>query len=393
MAKKRRSVFVLLLLLTAIAGALLYQRQRPATDPQADRETAQTPIPVEVAAVEQGPIEWRRTFSGTLEAQAELLVAPKVSGRIERLEVDLADNVDRGQLVVLLDDDEYVQAVRQSEADLAVARANVAEAQSLATIAGRELQRIEQLRKRGVSSESQRDAAKADQLAREAHVVVTRAQVTRAESALESARIRLGYTRIRANWHDGDDHRVVAERLVNAGETVDANAPLLRIVELDPVTVVFFVTERDYALLQVGQPARLATDAYPGETFDGEIARISPVFREATRQARVEVRASNPHQRLKPGMFVRATLVLQRVERATIVPRQALVSRDDRQGLFLLTDQGSRVRWQTVEVGLLQDERVQVSGEGVTGQVVTLGQQLLADGSNVRVVGQQGTRP
>ncbi|MCW8907483.1 MAG: efflux RND transporter periplasmic adaptor subunit [Sedimenticola sp.] len=393
MAKIRRSVLVTLVLLTAVAGAVLYQSQRPATDQQTVRKVTQSPIPVEVAAVEQGPIEWRRTFSGSLEAHAELLVAPKVSGRIEHLEVDLSDSVQRGQLVALLDDAEYVQAVRQSEADLAVAEANLAEAQSLATIAGRELQRIEQLRKRGVSSESQRDAAKADQLAREAHVVVTRAQVTRAESALESARIRLGYTRIRANWHDGDDRRVVAERLVNAGETVDANAPLLRIVELDPVTVVFFVTERDYALLRSGQQARLRTDAFPGETFDGEITRISPVFREATRQARVEIRVNNPLQRLKPGMFVRATLVLERVEQATIVPRQALVSREGQQGLFIVTEEAPKVRWQPVEVGLQQDDRVQVSGAEITGQVVILGQQLLADGSPIRITGNNGTRP
>jgi len=393
MAKNRRSVLVTLVLLALVAAAVFYQRQQPGADRQADRKVTQRPIPIEVAAVEQGPIEWRRTFSGTLEAQAELLVAPKVSGRIERLQVDLADSVERGQLVVLMDDDEYVQMVRQSEADLAVARANLAEAQSLLAIAERELQRIEQLRKRGVSSESQRDAAKAEQLAREAHVLVTRAQVTRAESALESARIRLGYTRIRADWHDGDDRRVVAERYVNAGETVDANAPLLRIVELDPVTVVFFVTERDYALLAVGQQARLSTDAYPGATFDGEIARISPVFREATRQARVEVRVSNPRQRLKPGMFARATLVLERVEKAIIVPRQALVTRDDGQGLFVLSKDGTRVRWQPVDVGLQQEDRLQVSGDEIAGQVVILGQQLLADGSSVRVAGQQESRP
>jgi len=105
------------------------------------------------------------------------------------------------------------------------------------------------------------------------------------------------------------------------------------------------------------------------------------------------VRVSNPRQRLKPGMFARATLVLERVEKAIIVPRQALVTRDDGQGLFVLSKDGTRVRWQPVDVGLQQEDRLQVSGDEIAGQVVILGQQLLADGSSVRVAGQQESRP
>ena len=102
----------------------------------------------------------------------------------------------------------------------------------------------------------------------------------RAEASLETANIRLGYTRITAGWSGGDDQRVVAERYVDEGETVSANTPLLRIVELDPITGVIFVTERDYARLQPGQEVLLlTTDAYPGEDFQGRIERIAPVFR------------------------------------------------------------------------------------------------------------------
>ncbi|NIR30343.1 MAG: HlyD family efflux transporter periplasmic adaptor subunit, partial [Gammaproteobacteria bacterium] len=70
-------------------------------------------------------------------------------------------------------------------------------------------------------------------------------------------------------------------------------------VELDPITAVFYVTERDYARLKPGQEAALSTDAYPGESFSGRIVRIAPVFRESTRQARVELRVANPDLRLK----------------------------------------------------------------------------------------------
>ncbi len=345
------------------------------------------PVPVEVAAVEHGPIERRRAFTGTLEARAEFVVAPKVGGRIEEIGVDLADTVSRGQLVAKLDDDEFVQTVAQVEAGWAVAKANLAEARSLLQISQRELERIDRLRQRGVASESQRDAAKADQLAKQAHVAVTKAELARAEAELEAARIRLGYSQVSANWRGGSDQRVVAERYVDEGETVSANAPLLRIVEIDPIIAVFFVTERDYALIKPEQAAALRTDAFPGETFQGRIARIAPVFRESTRQARVEVWLDNPGLRLKPGMFVRATVVLDRVAEAAIVPEQALVRRDGRDGVFVLDAGSKSVSWREVKVGIRHAGRVQAEGENLGTHVVVLGQQLLADGSMVSVEG------
>lgn len=351
---------------------------------------AERPVPVEVAPISLGSIELRRIFSGTLQAYSAFVVAPKVSGRVEQIEADLADIVSRGQLVARLDNDEYVQAVRQAEADLAVARANQVEAESLLKIAERELQRIDKLRKKGVSSESQRDIAKADQLAKQAHVEVTRAQVTRARAELETARIRLGYTQVKADWGSGSEQRVVAERFVDEGETVSANAQLLRIVELDPIKVVFFVTERDYARLQPEQSASLSTDAYPGESFPARIARISPVFRENTRQAQVELKVDNPQLRLKPGMFVRVNLILERADSVSIVPEQALTRRDGEQGLFLVDESGSRVSWKGVRIGIRQSRQVAVEGEGLQGRVVVLGQQLLDDGSTVSIANKPG---
>ncbi|MCG3111392.1 MAG: efflux RND transporter periplasmic adaptor subunit [Candidatus Manganitrophus sp. SB1] len=366
-----------------------FSRMQDGADPKAARRDT-PPAPVEVAPIEQGPIVLRRTFSGTLEALAEFVVAPKVSGRVEGLAVDLADTVRRGQVVAELDDDEHLQAVAQARADLAVAKANLAEAESGLDIALRELQRIETLLERGVASESQRDTAKINQLAKQAQLDVAEAQLTRAESSLETANIRLRYTKITADWSGGDDRRVVAERYVDEGQTVSANAPLLLIVELDPLTGVIFVTEKDYARLRVGQTASLMTDAYPGEPFEGRIARIAPVFREATRQARVEMKIENAKRRLKPGMFIRATIVLDRVPETTIVPEQALTTRGDRTGVFVVNEADRTVAWREVTVGIREGGRVQVEGEGLSGRVVTLGQQLVDDGSRVTIPAEQG---
>jgi RND family efflux transporter MFP subunit len=338
-------------------------------------------------------MELRRTFSGALEAPGQFVVAPKVSGRVERLAVNLSDAVSRGQVVAELDNEEYVQAVAQARAELAVAAANVVEAKSALEIANRELERVTRLRERGVASEANLDTARANQLAREAQLAVARAGVTRAEAALETARIRLGYTRITADWSGGDDNRVVAERFVDEGATVSANTPLLRIVELDQLTGVIFVAEQDYGRLQPGQAVSLTTDAYLGETFGGRIERIAPVFREATRQARVEITVDNPDHRLKPGLFIRATVVLDRAADAVIVPEQALTTRSDQTGVFVVSEDGRSVVWRPVRVGIREGGRVQVMGEGLSGRVVTLGQQLVDDGSAIIIPAERAEAP
>lgn len=147
MLHMKRRTWSALLILLAVAAALgwqVYQRLMETRQNSADpRSGTSRAIPVEVVAVEQGSIQRQRSFSGSLQAQTEMLVAPKVSGRIEQLNVDLADRVSRDQVVAQLDNDEYVQAVRQMEAELAVARTNLAEAQSQLKIAERELQRID----------------------------------------------------------------------------------------------------------------------------------------------------------------------------------------------------------------------------------------------------------
>lgn len=341
---------------------------------------------VEVAPIERGALEDLRSFTGTLEANAAFVVAPKVSGRITRLLVDLADQVARDQLVAELDDAEYQQDVASAKAELDVERANYAEAQGLLSIAQRELERISQMRARGDVSESQLDQARSEHLARQAQVQVGAARIERAQADLAAARIRLGYTKVRANWEDGDAPRVVAQRYVHAGETVAANAELLKIVDLNPIIGVFHITEKDYAQLRVGMAAHLSTDAYPGVQFAAAVKRISPVFSEATRQARIELEIDNSAQQLKPGMFVRAQIVLQRIEGATIVPQRALVRRDGREGVFMLSADRRQARWVAVEVLIRERERVALR-EALEGEVVVLGQQLLSDGAALQVVG------
>ena len=380
-------IFVVAVILIGVAAAfgwLVLGHIQEQTAP-AQRGKIKLPAPVEVARIRHGPIELRRSFSGALEALAEFVVAPKVSGRVEALFVNLADTVQRGQVVAELDNAEHVQAVAQAKADLVVAKAKRSMAKSSLDIANREFERTRKLLKRGIASDSEFDAAKADQLAKRAQLEVATAQVAKADSSLETANIRLGYTKVTAGWTGGDERRVVAERYLDEGQTVSANAPLLLIVELNPIIGVVFVTERDYARLKPGQPVSLTTDAYPGEEFSGRIIRIAPIFRKTTRQARVEMSIENPQHRLKPGMFISTTVVMDKVPDTTIIPQQALTARDDQIGVFIVSEDGQSVSWRTVTLGIREGDWVEVKDLGLAGRVVTLGQQLVNDGSAITI--------
>lgn len=383
----RPRIFMLMILLIGSAAGLgwLIFSQFQSRAGSSKHDKSSLPVPVEVAQIQRKPLALQRTFSGELEALAEFVVAPKVNGRVEQVIVNIGDTVKRGQVVVELDDDEYVQAVAQAEADLLVARANLSQAKSALEISNREFKRTESLLKRGIASDSEFDAAWQDQLARQAQLKVAEAQVIKAESSLETTNIRLGYTKVTADWTGGGEDRVVAERYVDEGQTVAANASLLLIVELHPIVGVVYVTERDYANLKPGQLVSLTTETYPGETYTGRIDRIAPVFRKSTRQARIEMIIDNPLHQLKPGMFIRATVVLARVHEATIVPEQALTVRDDKSGIFIVHEDGKSVVWREVKVGIRQGGRVQVEGRELSGRVVTLGQQLVNDGSLITI--------
>ncbi len=383
-------ILVIVLLIGTVAGSgwVIFSRLQDRTGPS-KRSKASRILPVEVAQIQRGPIELRRSFSGALEAPAEFVVAPKVSGRVEKLFVNLSDTVKRGQVVGELENAEYVQAMAQAKADLVVAKANLAMSKSALEIANREFERTKKLLKRGIASDSEFDAARADQLSKQAQLEMAEAQVTKAEASLETANIRLGYTKVTASWTDGSDYRLVAERFLDEGQTVAANEPLLLIVELHPIVGVVYVTEKDYARLMPGQVVSLTTDAYPGEQFPGRIDRIAPVFRKSTRQARVEMTIENPRHRLKPGMFIRATVVLERVPDTTTVPQQALTSRNDKTGVFVVSEDGRSVAWREVKTGIREGGRVQVEGEGLSGRVVTLGQQLVDDGCAITIADKQ----
>ena len=166
--------------------------------------------------------------------------------------------------MALLEDEEYQQQVIQAEADLGVAKANLEEAMSAQELAQKEYDRAKTLHQKGILSDAELEAAQSAFATRDARFKVTRAQIANQQAALETAKVRLSYTRIRAAWETGGDVRFVGERFVNPGAMLSSNTPILSVIELQPITAVIHVTEKDYFRLKPEQPVILTSGAYPG---------------------------------------------------------------------------------------------------------------------------------
>lgn len=200
-------------------------QQRNAAKP---RQTQAQAVAVAVQPVRRETVRDVRVFTGTVSPNSQFIVAPKVAGRLERLLVDIGDEVKSGDLIARLDDLEYQQQVKQARAELDVAKANVLDFQSAMEIAARELERAKELRKQQVATLSEWDQAEAQFRASMAKHAVALAQVKQREAALKAADVRLSYTQIQTAWEDGTPARVIGERYVDQGAMLRPNDPSCR---------------------------------------------------------------------------------------------------------------------------------------------------------------------
>jgi RND family efflux transporter MFP subunit len=213
-------------------------------------------VPVEVTEVRRATIRDISSLTGSLISRSYYVVAPKIGGRLEQLLVNLGDVVKQGQLLAVLDDEEYDQQVEQARAELEVAKASVQEAKSGLDSETREYERVQTLRTKSVASESELDAARARYEVQESRYKVALAQVDQKDASLKAAQVRLSYTRIQAAWEDGGGERVVGERFVDEGAMLRANDPIVSIVDLGSLTAVVHVVEEDYSKIKVARRPR-----------------------------------------------------------------------------------------------------------------------------------------
>ena len=339
---------------------------------------------VETTTTRRLDVAERVMVVGNLIGAATVAVVPKVSGRLEAVNVRLGDQVRRGQLLATLEDRELREQVRQNEASLEVSRATVRQREADLKNAQSNLDRSRNLFARNLIARQTLDDAEARYDAALAQVDLAKAQGNQATARLDELRINLSNTRILSPV-DG----FVGSRSLDPGAFVGTNSSFLSVVDIHFVRLVANLVEKDLRRIVLGMPAQVEVDAYPGEVFQGRVARLAPVLDPATRTAQMEVEVPNPASRLKPGMYARVQfVVLQRADALT-VPRNAIVDLEGTRGVFVAD--GKTARFKPIKSGIVDGDAVEII-EGVPNDatVITLGSASLRDGDPIVVAGQSG---
>jgi RND family efflux transporter MFP subunit len=381
----KRIVFILVVIgFASLIGWKLYDKISGSTF-NGTGARQQPRVAVEIQAVETRNIVDIGTFTGSLKPKSLFLVAPKVSGRLDKIMVNIGDRLEHNQPIAQLDDAEFQQELQQAEAYLDVAKANLEAAQDLLQSNERELERISQLRDKNLISASELDSAKSDYTTQLSKFKVAKAQLSEKQAAYQVAKIKLSYTKINTIRNVNGANLVVGERFVDEGALLNSNTPIISILDIASMIGVIHVTENDYFKVQIGQNAVVTVDALKDRVFSGEIVRISPLVKEETRAAQIELDIDNPSGMLKPGLFIRVSIQFAFHEKATVIPVSALVKRNEFTSVFVIDPEKELANLVRIETGITQNDWVEIVTPSLKGYVATLGQHLLEDGSNVTV--------
>ena len=268
--------------------------------------------------------------------------------------------------------------MREAEANMKIAGASLAEARSQLDLARQGKERAESLEEKGLVTAAELDAALSNYNAREARYQLALAQVEQRKAALESSRIRLGYTRLTASGAG-----FIGERFVDEGALLVPNAAVVLVVGIDLVIVRTMITERDYGYIERGQQVDVLVDAFQNRRFSGTVARIAPMMQEASRMAEMEVEIDNKSHMLKPGMFARIEVITAEKDSTQLVPSSAVVERGEETVTFVVPDGEKIARCIQVTIGIVTPDFTEIIEPLLEGRVVTLGQHLLEDGSPI----------
>ena len=306
--------------LLGLGGVLLFAA---APDPE---QTAQggrqaTLRQVSTQRIEPVAVRVLAEFSGVVEARRSVALFAETRGPVLEVGAEELDRVADGQLLLRVDPLEAEVAVER-------ARADVARSQSELALARSELERQRSLRKRGVASDADLEAAEntrkvADAVLRQARAELERAEDDRAKKTISAA-------------FDG----VLRSFDVEEGEFVQAGQQIGELLDLSTARVTLGVSDREVVAVRPGQVAELRVEAYPGEEFRGRVLRVGRAFDRETRKFPVELELPNPRGRLLPGMVGTASIDLGEPVPRLVIPREAAVDEFGLRFVWVLEENG-----------------------------------------------------
>lgn len=338
--------------LILVLGVLLAAALSACGGPKQEEKKEEASIPVEVGEVKVGPIDAAYRGTATLEAEDEATVMAKTTGVIEQVLVEEGHSVRAGQVLARLETDRLKLEVARARAEADKAQENY--------------DRNTRVFERKLISKELYDQS--------------RFALDAARAAYNLARLTLEESEIRSPFAG-----VVSARYIKVGNLIQPNSPAFKVTKMDTLHAHIYVPERDIHKLAPRQAAEMRLDAWPGRAFSGAILRVNPVVDAQTGTVKVTVAMAPGQPELKPGMFGRVEIRYDRKEQALLVPKDAVLTEDAAQSVFVVADDKARRR--PIRTGYDNNGHYEVlDGLKEGDKVVITGQANLKDDARVTVV-------
>lgn len=308
-------------------------------------ETHDEKVKVKIEQVSAQDVDQIADFTATVEANIKNNIAPQSPVRIEKLFAEVGDHVKEGQLLVKMDANNLKQAKVQLENQEV------------------EFNRIDELYKVGGASKSAWDAQKTQlDISRESfNNLQENTQLVSPISGIITAR----------NYDNGD--------MYSGGN------PIFTVEQIRPVKLFVNVSESYFTYVKKGNEVDIKLDVYGDEVFKGKVSLVYPTIDAATRTFPVEIKIANADERVRPGMFARATMNFGTLNHV-VAPDQAIVKQSGSGDRYIYVYKNGKVSYQKVELGRRMGNKYEiVSGVDNGDQVVITGQNRLTNGMEVEI--------
>ena len=318
--------------------------------------------------------------SGTINPVNTVSVGSTVSGLIKDIYVDYNSQVKKGQILAQIDPATFEATVKQNEAQIANAQANLAKLQAIAEYDQKTYQRYKNLYEKNFVARSELDQAYSTYKSDLAQIASARAQISQYQASLQTAKTNLGYTKIIAPV-DG----TVISREIDLGSPVAASfqAPELFTIaqDLTKMQIEVSVSEADIGQVEEGQDVTYTLDGYPDSIFTGKVTqvRLSPTTESNVVTYTVIVDVNNEDLKLKPGMTANVSIITDKSENVLCAPNIAMKFTPDingpkykNQGIWIL--QKGKPKRVEITTGANNDTSTEITSDTVKeGDEVIIG--------------------
>ncbi|MGB3492020.1 MAG: efflux RND transporter periplasmic adaptor subunit [Elainellaceae cyanobacterium] len=353
---------------------------------------------VTLAAVEQAQVNRSFNTTGTVVAYDLLPILPRTSNlQIQQVLVDEGDSVRAGQVMAVLDRAVLDSQLNEAQAQMQAALARVQQQEAVLEQekarqieAEAQLRRYQSLLNEGVVSREEFDSRTTSANTAREQVRVAEANINSAQSEVRSqnARIQQTQTQLEQTLVKAPANGLVAERMARVGDVSSNSQALFSIIRDRQLELQVKVPETQLAQVQIGAPVAITSDADARIQLQGRVREIAPLIDESTREATVNIDLPSSDL-LRPGMFLRASLVTS-VSQGLTIPAAAVLPQSDGTATVFRVGSGDRAEAVTVELGELLDNgnpdssRIEIlNGLNPGDRIVVQGAGYLNDGDRI----------